>query len=103
MLRPTQDETTGKEAMIDRTDAISGIIAVMQSNWDLPADCNEGELFAYAEILFDRIEAGDSKDALYAYLDGVQVKNLEMPKSDAFKGIVDRSVALLSASEKDAG
>ena len=84
--------------MIDKTGAISGIIAIMQSSWDLPADCNEGELFAYAEILFDRIEAGDSKDALYAYLDGVQVDNLEMPKSDAFKGIVDRSLALVKTS-----
>ena len=84
--------------MIDKTSAISGIVAIMQSSWDLPADCNEGELFAYAEILFDLIEAGDSKDALYAYLDGVQVDNLEMPKSDAFKGIVDRSLALVKTS-----
>jgi hypothetical protein len=84
--------------MIDRPGAISGIIGIMQSHWDLPADCNEGELFAYAEILFDRIAAGDSNDALYAYLDGVQVNNLEMPKSDAFKGIVDRSVALVRTS-----
>ncbi len=84
--------------MIDKTGAIGGIVAIMQSSWDLPADCNEGELFAYAEILFDRIEAGDSKEALYAYLDGVQVDNLEMPRSDAFKGIVDSSVALVKSS-----
>jgi len=84
--------------MIDKMGAIGSIVAIMQGSWDLPADCNEGELFAYAEILFDRIEAGDSKDALYAYLDGVQVDNLEMPKSDAFKGIVDRSLALVKTS-----
>jgi hypothetical protein len=83
------------EAMIDKAKAISGIIAIMQSSWDLPADCNEGELFAYAEILLDRIQAGDSKDALYADLGKVQVDNLEMPQSDAFKSIVDRSVVLV--------
>jgi hypothetical protein len=27
----------------------------MRDNWDLPADCDAGELFAYAQILFDRI------------------------------------------------
>lgn len=84
--------------MSDKTSAISGIIAIMQSSWDLPVDCNEGELFAYAEILFDRIQAGESKDALYAYLGAVQVANLDMPRSDAFKAIVDRSVALVRRS-----
>ena len=84
--------------MSDKTSAISGIIAIMQSSWDLPVDCNEGELFAYAEILFDRIQAGESKDALYAYLGAVQVDSLDMPKSDAFKGIVDRSVVLVRNS-----
>jgi len=68
---------------------------VMRSCWDLPADCNDGELFAYAEALVDRIEAGDSRQALCAYLVGVQVDNLEMPKSDAYQEIVDRSVALV--------
>jgi hypothetical protein len=46
--------------MSDKTSAIGGIIAIMQSSWDLPADCNEGELFTYAEILFDRIRAGEA-------------------------------------------
>ena len=84
--------------MSDKTSAITGIVDIMQNSWDLPADCNEGELFTYAEILFDRIRAGDSKDALYAYLSGVQVDSLDMPKSDAFKGIVDSSVTLLGSS-----
>ncbi len=61
----------------------------------MPADCNEGELFAYAEMLFDRIRAGDGRDALYSFLAGVQVNNLEMPMSDAYRDIVDRSVALV--------
>jgi hypothetical protein len=52
--------------MTDKTDAIGGIIAIMKSCWDLPADCNEGELFTYAEVLFDRIQAGYNHDALYA-------------------------------------
>jgi len=81
--------------MSDKTSAISKIVDVMQSYWDLPADCNEGELYAYAEILFDRIQAGQGTDALYAYLDDIQVKTLDLPKSDAFKEIVDRSVGLV--------
>jgi hypothetical protein len=57
---------TGDTSMTDKTDAIGGIIAIMKSCWDLPADCNEGELFTYAEVLFDRIQAGYNHDALYA-------------------------------------
>ena len=83
--------------MSDKTSAIGGIIAIMQSSWDLPADCNEGELFTYAEILFDRIRAGDSRDKLYAYLSGVQSDSLDMPKSDAFRAIVDRAVDLVGS------
>jgi hypothetical protein len=44
----------------------------MLNTWDLPADCNEGELFTYAEALYDRIAAGDSKDKLYAYFSEVR-------------------------------
>jgi hypothetical protein len=64
----------------------------------LPSDCNEGELFAYAEMLFDRIQAGDSRDAPYSFLADVQVKNLEMLMSDVYRDIVDRSVALVGNS-----
>jgi hypothetical protein len=39
--------------MTDKTDAIGAIIDIMKSCRDLPADCNEGELFAYAEALFE--------------------------------------------------
>ena len=84
--------------MNDKTDAIGGIIAIMESCWDLPADCNEGELFTYAEVLLDRIQAGDNHDALYAYLADVQTNKLEMPPSDAYKDIVARSVALVETS-----
>ena len=80
--------------MADKTGRISEIVEVMRDSWDLPADCNEGELFAYAETLYDRIAAGESKDGLYAYLSGVQVDQLEMAKSDVFRGIVDRAVEL---------
>jgi hypothetical protein len=73
---------------------IGEILDMMRNTWDLPADCNEGDLFAYAETLYDRIASGDGKDALYAYLEGVQADNLEMPPSDAFKAIVDRALAL---------
>jgi hypothetical protein len=82
--------------MADKTNRIGAIVEVMLGAWDLPADCNEGELFTYAETLYDRIIAGDSKDKLYAYLSEVQVDYLEMAKSDAFRTIVDRAVELAS-------
>jgi hypothetical protein len=81
--------------MTDKTDRIGEIVQVMLNTWDFPADCNEGELFTYAETLYDRIIAGDSKDALYAYLSAVQVDHLDMAKSDAFKKIVDHSAELV--------
>jgi hypothetical protein len=84
--------------MTDKTDAIGAIIDIMKSCWDLPADCNEGELFAYAEVLFDRIDAGDDDEALYAYLADVQTNKLEMPPSDAYQEIVARSIALVKTS-----
>ena len=80
--------------MADKTSRIGEIVEVMLNTWDLPADCNEGELFTYAEVLYDRIAAGDNKDKLYAYLSEVQVDHLEMAKSDAFRAIVDRAVEL---------
>ena len=80
--------------MTDKTAHIGEIVQVMLNTWDMPADCNEGELFTYAETLYDRIVAGDSKEDLYAYLFEVQVEHLEMAKSDAFRGIVDRAFEL---------
>ena len=73
---------------------IGEILELMGGARDLPADCSEGELFAYAETLYDRIAAGTSKDELYAYLSGVQVGQLEMAGSDVFRQIVDRAVEL---------
>jgi hypothetical protein len=78
--------------MADKTSRIGEIVQVMLSTWDLPPDCNEGELFTYAEALYDRILAGESKDQLYAYLSDVQVDHLELAKSDDFKTIVDRAI-----------
>jgi hypothetical protein len=80
--------------MADKTTHIGEIVEVMLNTWDLPADCNEGELFTYAETLYDRIQAGDGKDKLYAYLSQVQVDQLEMARSDAFRRIVDRAVEI---------
>ena len=80
--------------MADKASRIGEILTVMRDTWDLPADCNEGELFTYAETLYDRIAAGDSKDQLYAYLSGVQTGQLEMTQSDAFREIVDRASEL---------
>jgi hypothetical protein len=80
--------------MADKTTRIGEIVGVMLDTWDLPADCNEGELFTYAETLYDRIAAGDSREELYAYLSEVQVDQLEMAKSGEFRQIVDRAVEL---------
>jgi len=80
--------------MNDRAGRIAAIVDAMKANWDLPADCNEGELYTHAEILLDRIEAGDDRPALYAFLAEAQVKTLEMPASDASDRIVDRAVAI---------
>ena len=81
--------------MADRARQIGEIVAAMRDTWDLPADCNEGELFTYAETLYDRIAAGESRDHLYAYLSGVQTGQLEMAQSDGFREIVDRAVELV--------
>ena len=78
--------------MSDRSGRIGAIVDIMKRNWDLPADCNEGELYTYAEILLDRIDAGEDKAALYAFLADAQVKALEMPASDASRLIVDQAV-----------
>jgi hypothetical protein len=80
--------------MADQTGQIGEIVQVMLNTWDLPPDCNEGELFTYAETLYDRIAAGEGKDQLYAYLSEVQVEHLELAKSDDFRTIVDRAIAL---------
>jgi hypothetical protein len=84
--------------MSDRAGRIGSIVDLMKSNWDLPTDCNEGELYTYAEILLDRIEAGEDRAALYAFLAEAQVKNLEMPASDASRRIVDRAIDCVCAS-----
>ncbi len=82
--------------MTDKTARIGEIVQLMLNTWDMPPDCNEGELFTYAETLYDRIVAGDSKEDLCAYLSEVQVDHLEMAKSDAFRAIVDRAFELSS-------
>jgi len=81
--------------MPDKAERIGSIVQIMRNNWDLPADCNEGELYTYAEILLDKIAAGEDRAALYAFLAVAQVQNLEMPASDASRRIVDRAVDLI--------
>jgi hypothetical protein len=81
--------------MKDKTTIIGQIIGVMRDHWDLPSDCNEGELFTYAEILFDRMSAGEDRDELCSYLANVQVEKLKMPSSEAYREIVNGSIVLL--------
>jgi hypothetical protein len=85
--------------MKDKTETIGRIIGIMRNHWDLPADCNDGELFTYAEILFDRISAGEGPEELFSYLANVQVEELKMPTSEAYRQIVDGSVALVRNSD----
>jgi hypothetical protein len=85
--------------MAEKTKEIGEIVEVMLNTWDLPPDCNEGELFTYAETLYDRIAAGEGKNELYAYLSDVQVDHLELAKSDAFRAIVDRAVEVARAGK----
>ena len=47
--------------MTDKTAHIGEIVQVMLNTWDMPPDCNEGELFTYAETLYDRIGAGTAR------------------------------------------
>jgi hypothetical protein len=81
----------------DKAAAIGAIIEIMRALWDTPADCNDGELFTYAEVLYDQIEAGETKDGLERYLAGVQTGKLGMPASLAHCEIVERSLALMRA------
>jgi hypothetical protein len=81
--------------MRDKTDFIGGIVAIMRDHWDLPPDCNDGELFTYAEILFDRIEAGEGKEELYAYLADVQTNKLDISENTGHREIADRAVELV--------
>jgi hypothetical protein len=84
--------------MSDKTEVLSQIVVVMKDYWDVPADCNDGELFTYAEILLDRIRAGEDQQTLYLYLAAVQVEKLRMPKSDAYRDIVDGSILFVRES-----
>jgi lactate dehydrogenase-like 2-hydroxyacid dehydrogenase len=90
----TQAPCGTRPATADRTALIGAVVDVMKGAWDLPADCNEGELFAYAEQLGDRILADEGRDRLYAFLADVQAKSLKLPGSHSGRAIVDRSLAI---------
>lgn len=83
-----------QQATPERTRRIGALVEIMRDCWDTPADCNEGELFAYAEILLDRIEAGEGDEELDRYLADVQAEKLGMPPSDAYRNIRARALAL---------
>ena len=77
-----------------RLATIEAIVEVMKNSWDLPADCNHGELFAYAEILFDRIRTGEGSGTLDAYLADVQTTKLGLSASDAHRVIIGQALAI---------
>jgi hypothetical protein len=92
--------TSAQDATNDnRIDMINAIVGIMRDSWDTPADCNDGELFTYAELLFDRIEAGEERSALDIFLREVQTERLGMP-SGAHQAILDRALALAGGRVK---
>ena len=80
--------------MADKMSRIGEIVEVMLNTWDLPADCNEGELFTYAETLYDRIAAGDSKQELYAYFPRCRSTSSKWRSRTTSDRIVDRALEL---------
>jgi hypothetical protein len=90
---------SAEQAKFDhRTRLIGAIVEIMRASWDTPADCNDGELFTYAEALFDRIVAGEDRQTLDIYLADVQTEKLHMPSSEAHCDILDRAMTFIEAS-----
>jgi hypothetical protein len=87
--RPDRPEITAR---------INAIVEIMRDSWDTPADCNDGELFTYAEVLYDRIEAGDDSASLDAFLADVQTEKLHMPATEGHREIVTRATAVVRAA-----
>ena len=83
--------------MTGETSSIDAIVTLMRDNWDMPADCNDGELYAYAEHLRDRIIAGDDAAGLEGYLLAIQTEKLDMPDSAACRLIARGALAILGA------
>jgi hypothetical protein len=82
--------------MEDKTETIGRIIGIMRNHWDLPADCNDGELFTYAEILFDRISAGEGPEELFflpRQCAGRGTQNADVRGLPRDRGQIDSSVA----------
>jgi hypothetical protein len=92
---------TADKARQDRPEVIARvnkIVEIMRDSWDTPADCNDGELFTYAEVLLDRLEARDDRDRIDLYLAEVQTRKLGMPASDAHRDILNHAITLINAS-----
>ena len=83
--------------MTDELSPIDAVVALMRDNWDLPADCNDGELYAYAEHVADRIRAGDDAAALITYLQAIQIGKLDTPDSPAHRVIAEGAVGLIGS------
>jgi hypothetical protein len=74
---------------------VDAIVTIMKSHWDLPSDCNEGELIGFAEKLLHMIKRSENARSIYAFLGSVQAGNLEIDDSDAYVAIAEKSVALV--------
>jgi hypothetical protein len=89
--------------MTDQPSPIDAIVSLMRDNWNLPPDCNDGEIYAYAEHVGDRIQAGEDAASLYAYARAIQTEKLDMPDSQAYRRIVEGAVALFKSIAGSAG
>jgi IS1 family transposase len=93
-LYGTKEERTERErlAAMARIEAaeIDGIKAIIRDVWTLPTDLLPEELTAFARELRNRVQAGDSKEALYIRASLVQVHDMGMAISPAHRVLVDR-------------
>jgi hypothetical protein len=85
--------------MTEEISPIDAIVALMRDNWDLPADCNDGELYSYAEHVVDRIRASDDAASLVSYLQATQTGKLDMPDSPAYRVIAESAVRLIGSTK----
>jgi hypothetical protein len=84
--------------MVDDTRLADGVVDIMKTYWNLPTDCNDGELIGFAEALIHRIRNGDSREAVQSYLAEVQENDLEMDPSLASRIIADQAIAFVTSA-----
>jgi hypothetical protein len=69
----------------NETEEIDGIKAIIREVWMLPADLLSEELTAFARELRNRIRRGDMKEVLYVRATLVQMHDMHMPLTPAYR------------------